>query len=141
MWYWRFHTCCKFNVVIGSLSLFIRSLIGITGKIPYFVYINAKLIYDSKTLACTISECGIVRNVLHVTLTCLFIYLCYGDTNVKLTPRVWHSYLNSVEVNCAPASAEIIYKSHQPNLSIFTNIYWNISNLSITSSVVILSIP
>ena len=63
-----------------------------------------------------------------------FKYVCQ-------TCGVWHSSLNSVEVKCVPASAEIISKSHHPNWPIFLNLDWNISNLSITSSVVILSIP
>ena len=59
---------------------------------------------------------------------------------IKLTPRVWNSSLNSVKVNFVPASAEILSKYHHPNSSIFPNIDWNISNLSITSYVAILSI-
>ena len=65
MWYWRFRTCRKLNRVVCSDSLFIRSLIVITRKILYAVYINAKWIHASKTLACTIRECAIVRNVLY----------------------------------------------------------------------------
>ena len=62
------------NGVVGSPSLFIRYLIGRTRKIWSVVYINEKWIYVSKTLACTIRECAIVHNVLHVTWTCPFIY-------------------------------------------------------------------
>ena len=102
MWYWRFCTCANLNGVVGLPSLFIISLIGRNGKIWSVVYINAKWIYASKTLACTIRECTIVRNVLRVTSTCLFISWCSGASNVKWTPQVWHSYLNSVEVNCNP---------------------------------------
>ena len=36
---------------------------------------------------------------------------CSGVANFKLTPQVWHSSLNSVGVNCVPASAETISKS------------------------------
>ena len=131
----------KKNGVIGLLSLFIRSLIGSTGIIWYSVYINAKLIYASENLARTISECEIVCNVLYVTSTCPFIYWCSRYANVKWTPWVWHLSWNSIELNCVPASAKILSKSHHPNLSIFPNIYWNISNFSITSSVAVLSVP
>ena len=127
--------------VVGSPSWFIRSLIGRTEKIWYVVYIHAKWTYTSGTLACTIRECATVRNVLHVTSTCSFISWCSVAANVEQTPRVWHSSLNSVKVNCVPAYAEILYKSHHPNWSIFQNLDWNISSLSITSSVVIFSIP
>ena len=127
--------------VVASPSSFIRSLIGITGNMWSFIYINAKWIHNSENLACTIRECITVRNVLHVTSTCPFIYWYSGAVNVKWTPRVWYSYLNSVEVNCVPAPDEIISKSHHPNSSIFSDLDWNISSLSITSSVFIFSIP
>ena len=127
--------------VVGSSPSFIRSFIGRTGKMWSVVYIDAKWTYTSRTLACTIRECATVRNVLHVTSTCPFISWCSGAANVKLTPRVWHSSLNYVEVNFVPASAEILSKSHHPNWSISPNLDWNISNFSITSSVVILFIP
>ena len=94
------------NGVVGSLSLFIRSLIGITVKIWYVVYINEKVIYASKTFACTISEFENVRNVLHVTSTFTFISWCYGAANVKWTPCVWHAYWNSVELNCVYADTQ-----------------------------------
>ena len=127
--------------VVGLLSSFIRSLIVSTGKIWYVVCINTKWIYTSGTLACTIRECATVRNFLQVTSTCPFIPWCFGAANVRRTPQVWHSSLNSVEVNYVPVSAEIISKSHQPNWSIFPNLDWNMSNLSITSAVVIFSMP
>ena len=73
------------NVMVRSLSLFIVSLIGSTGKIWYVLYSNKKWIYASKTLACTISECAIVCNVLHVTLTCPLISWCSVAANFKLT--------------------------------------------------------
>ena len=85
--------------VVGSPSSFIRYLIVRTGKIWYVVYYNAKWIYASETLACTIRECAIVRNVLHVTSTCTFISLCSGAANSKWTPQVWNSCLNPIEVN------------------------------------------
>ena len=107
--------------VVGSPSSFIRYLIGRTGKIWSVVYINARLTYASGTLACTIIECATVRNVLYVTSTCPFISWCPGAANVKRTPRVWHYSLKSVKVNCVPASAEILSKSHHPNWSIFPN--------------------
>ena len=100
--------CC----VVESPSSFIRYLIGRTGRIWYVVYINVKWTYTSGTLACTIRECATVRNVLHVNSTCPFISLCAGTANVKQTPRFWHSSLKSVELNCIPASAEIISKFH-----------------------------
>ena len=127
--------------VVGLPSLFIRSLIGRNGKIWSVVYINVKLTYASKTLACTIRDYATVRNVLHVTSTCLFISWCSVAASVKWTPRVWHYSLNSVEVNCVPASAEILSKSHHPNWSISPNLDWNISSFSISPSVVIFSIP
>ena len=129
------------NAVVKSPSSFIRSLIGRTGNIWSVVYINAKWIYASKTLACTIRECEIVRNVLHVTLTCTLIYWCPGAAYIKWNPRVWNSSLKSVEVNWVPASDEILSQYHQPNSSISKNLDWNISRLSISSSVEILSIP
>ena len=119
MWYWRFLRFASLNGGVGSTSLFIRSLIGRTGKVWYIVYMNAKWIYTSKTLACTIIECAITHNVLHVTSTCSIIYWCSGAANVKWTTRVWHYSLKSVKVNFVLASAEIISKSHHPNSSIF----------------------
>ena len=107
------------NIVVVSPSSFIISLNGSTGKMWYVVYINAKWIYASKILECTIKECAIVRNVFHVTSTCPLISWCYGAAKVKLTPWFWHSSLNSVEVNCLPASAETPSKYHHPNLCIF----------------------
>ena len=129
------------NGIVVPPSWFIRSLIGRTGNIWSVVHSNAKWIYTSETLACTIRECAIVRNVLHGISTCPFIYWCSGAANIKLTPQVWHYYLNSVEVNCVPASAEINSKSHHPNSSIFTNLDWNITRLSITSSVAVFFVP
>ena len=127
----------SFRGVVGLPSSFIRSLISRTGKIWSVVYINAKWTYTSRTLACTIRACATIRNVLQVTSTCPFISWCSGAANVRRIPRVWHSSLKSVEVNCVPASAEILSKSYQPNWSIFPNLDWNISNFSITSAVVI----
>ena len=141
MWYWRFCTFASLCGVVVSPSLFIRSLIGRTRKIWYVVYIIAELTYTSDTLACTIRECATLRNVLYVTSTCPFISWCSGAANVKRTPQVWHYSLNSVEVNFVPASAEILSKYHHPNSSIFPNMDWNISSLSITSYVVIFYIP
>ena len=123
--------------VVGSPSSFIISLIGRTRKIWSVVYINAKLTYTFGTLACTIRSCTNVRNVLQVTSTCPFISWCSSAANVRRTLQVWHSSLNSVEVNCLPASADILYKSHRPNWSILPNLDWNMSSLSITSAVVI----
>ena len=122
-------------------SSFIRSFIGRTRKILSVVYNNEKWIYASETPACTIRECDIVRNVMHVTLTCLFIFWFSGVNNVKWIPRVCNSSLNYVEVNCVPASADIHSKSHQPNSSFLPCMDWNISRLSITASVVVFSIP
>ena len=101
--------------VVGSPSSFIRSLIGRTRKMWSVVYINVKWTYTYGTLACTIRACATVRNVLQVTSTCPFISWCSGAANIKRTPRVWNSSLNSVKVNCVPASAEILSKSHHPN--------------------------
>ena len=112
------------NGLVKSPSSFIISFIGRTVKILSVVYINAKWINASENLACTIIECAIVRNVLHVTLTCPFISWCSGAANVKWTPQVWHYSLNSVEVNYVPASAEIISKSHHPNSSTFQIWIW-----------------
>ena len=125
------------NGVVVSPSSFIRYFIGRSRKIWYVLYINTKWIYTSETLAYTIRDCTIVRNVLEVTLTCPFISWCSGAANVKWTPRAWNYFLNSFEVNCVPASAEILSKSHYPNSSIFPNLDWNISSLFITSSLVI----
>ena len=71
------------NGVVGLKYSFIRSLLDGTVKIWSYVYINTKWIYAPETLVCTISECAIVRKVIHVTSTCMFIYWCYGDANVK----------------------------------------------------------
>ena len=84
-------------------------------KIWSVVYINSKWIYASKSLACTIRDCKIVRSVLCVTSTCLFIYWCSGSANIKWTPWFCYSCLDSVKVNCVPASAEIISKFHYRN--------------------------
>ena len=124
--------------MIGSPSSFIKYLIGSTENIWSAVYMQKKK-YASKTCACTISECAIVRNALHVTLTCLFISWCLGAAKVSQTQRVWYSSWNSVEVNWIPASAENISKSYHTKASIFPNLAWNISNLSNTSSVVVFS--
>ena len=97
-----FSPVTSLNGVIGSPSLFIRYLIGSARKIWSVVYMNAKWIYASKNIACTISECAIVRNVLHVTSTFLLIYQCSGAANVKWTPQVWHASWNSVEGNFVP---------------------------------------
>ena len=123
MWYWSFCTFSSWNVVVRFPSSFIRSLIGSTGNKWYVVYINAKWIYASETLACTIRECTTLRNVLHVTLTCLFISWCYGAGNVKLTPRVWHSSLDFVELKCVPASYEIILLSPIIQIRLFLQIW------------------
>ena len=136
-----FVTVASLYGVVKSPSWFIRSLIGRTRNIWSVVYINVKLTYTSENIAYTIRECATVRNVLHVTSTCPLIFWCSGAANVKWTPRVWHYSLNSVKVNCDPTSAEILSKSHHPNSSIFPNLDWNISSLSITSSVEMVSIP
>ena len=129
------------NGVVVLPCLFIRSLIGRTRKIWAAVYINAKWIYAFKTISCTIRECTIVRNILYVTSTCLFISWCSGAANVKWSPQVWHSSLNYFEVNYDPASAEILSKFHNSNSFISPNLDWNISSLSKTSSVEIFSMP
>ena len=129
------------NGAIGSPYSFIRYLIGRTREIWSVVYINTKWIYASKTLTCTIRECAIIRNVLHVTLIFPFISWCSGAANAKWTPRAWHSSLNYIEVNCDTASVEILSKFHHPNSSIFTNLDCNISSLSIISSVEVFSMP
>ena len=141
MWYWRFLTCCNFKWRGRIPSSFIRYLIGRTRKIWSIVYMNEKWIYASKTLVYNIIEFTILPNVLHATLTCPFISWCSGAANVKWTPRVWNYSLNSVEVNNFTESSEIPSKYHHPNSYIFLNMDWNISSLSITSFVVILSIP
>ena len=125
------------NGLFGLPSLFIRYFISITQKIWSIVYFNKKWTHPSETPACTIIEGSFVLNILHVTLTCPFISWCSCSATVKWTPRVWNYYLSYVKVNCIPASAEIISKFHNPNSSIFPNLYWNISSLSITSSAVI----
>ena len=119
MWYWVFLICCKSKWRCLIDVSFIISLIRRTGKIWYVVYINAKLIYPSENLAFTIRECAIVRNVLHVTSICSFVSWCSGAANVKWTPQVWRYYLNSVEVNCFPASDKMPFKSHHPDSFIF----------------------
>ena len=108
--------------VVGSTSLFIISLMGGTGKIWSVVYINAKWNYASENLAWTIIECAIVRNILHFASTCPFISWFSGAANFKWTPKVWNYSLNSVEVNCVPASAEILSKSHHP-IRLFSQIW------------------
>ena len=127
--------------VVGLPNCFVRYLIGRTGKRWSIAYINEKWIYASTFLACTIKECAILRKVLHVTLTCPFIYWCSRTANIKWNPQVWHSPLNSAEINCFPASTEIISEFHHPNSSMIPDMDWNISSLYITSSVVIFSIP
>ena len=61
------------TVVVVFPSLFIKYLIGRTGRIRSVVYINAKGIYASENLECTIRECAIIRNVLHITSACSFM--------------------------------------------------------------------
>ena len=122
---WKNDTCkcdtegllpvASLNGVVSFPSSFIRYLIDSTGKIWSYIYINVKLIYASETLACTISECAIVCNFLHVTSTFTLIYWCYRAANDKWTPRVFHSSLKEVEVNCVPSSAEILSQYYQPN--------------------------
>ena len=129
------------NYVVGSLSSFIRFLIGRNGNIWSVVYINEKWIYDSETIAFTIRECAILHKILHVTFTCQFISWCPGAANDKWDSRVWHSSLKSVKVNYDPVSAEFPSKSHHPNSSICPNMDWNISILSITYSMEIFSMP
>ena len=109
------------NRMVGSPSLFIRYFIGITRKydLSYTLTQNEYNIPKSRVYHKWVRN---FRNVLRVTSTCPFIYFCSRADNVKLTPQVWHALLNSVKVNCVPASAEIHSKSHQPNLSIFPNI-------------------
>ena len=115
--------------------------LGRTGNLWSVVYINAKWIYISETLACTIRECATVRSVLHVTSTFLLISWCSGAANVRWTTIVWYYYLKYVKINCKYASTEIISKYHHPNSSIFPNLDWNISSLSITCYVETFSIP
>ena len=99
MWYWRFCTCRKFKWY-GRITIFVYQVFDWKNqKILSVIYINAKWIYASKTLACTIKECVIVRNIFHVTSTCPFISWCSGDANVKWTPQIWHLSLKYVEVN------------------------------------------
>ena len=69
-------------------------------------------IYHKRVCTCT--------QRFNVTSTCPFISWCLVSANIKWTPQVWHSSLNSVEVNCIPASDEILYKSYHPSLSIFS---------------------
>ena len=122
--------------VVGSLSWFTKCLIGRTRNILSFVYINEKCIYSSENRACTIIECAIVCNVNHVTSTWPLIYLWSGATNAIHTPRTEIPSWNSLEVNYMQESVLIISIFHQPNSSTF-----QISSLSMTSSVVIFSIP
>ena len=129
------------NGVVGLTSSFIRSLIGRTRIIWYVVYINAKWIYTSKTLECTIRYYAIVLKVIHVTSTCPFISWCSRATNIKWALRGWHYSLNSVDTNYAPIFAEILFKYHHPNSSIFPDLDWNIYSLSITYYFVIFPIP
>ena len=76
-----------------------------------------------------------------ITSTSPFIYWCYGAANVKWVPWFWKSSLNSIKINCDPVSDENLSKFHLPNSSIFPNLDWNISCLSITSYVECFSIP
>ena len=103
------------NGMVGLPYLIIRSLIGSTKNVWSYAYTNAKWIYTSETFACTISDCAIVRKLLHVILTCISISWCSVDDNFKWTPRIWYSSFNFVEVNFVPESDETFSKSHQPN--------------------------
>ena len=73
---------------VGSTSWFDKCLIGRTRNIWSVMYIYEKCIYLSETRACTIIECAIVRNVLHVNSTWPFIYSLSSDANDTLTPRI-----------------------------------------------------
>ena len=128
------------NGVVGSAFSFIKSLIGRTGKIWSVIYFNENFIYTSETVAYTIRECAIVRNVLHIISTFLFISWSLGAANVKCTLRFCHYSLNSIKVNCVLISAENLSKSQHSNSSISPYLDWNVSSLSITYSVVIFSL-
>ena len=129
------------------------SLCGVVGSPPWFntfllaeqvVYDQSwtlmQNIYSSETCACTIIECVIVYNIRHVTSTWPLITWCSGAANNSRNPPTERSYWNSLEINCMPESVWIVSISHQQNSSTFPNIYWNVSSLSMTSSVVIFSI-
>ena len=72
--------------VIGSPSWFIKCLIGKTVHIWWDVKITTKCVL-SKTRACTIIECAVVRNVYHFNSTWPIIYWWYGGANASCTPR------------------------------------------------------
>ena len=134
-------TVSSLCVIVGSLSWFIKCLIGKTGKMGWVVYIHAKCMYSYETHTFTIIECEIVRNVHHVTSTWLWISWWSGDSNVRRTPCTERPSWNSLEVNFIPSSVCICSKSHYSNLSNFPNLDWKMSILSMTYSVVKFSVP
>ena len=63
------------NGVVGLTSSFIRYFIGRTGKYNMlYTLMQNEYMHASETLAFTIRECEIVRNILHVTSTFPSIY-------------------------------------------------------------------
>ena len=121
------------NDAVGSLSLFIKSLNGSTGNMICCIH--------SYEINIRFQNSCMYHQWMYVTSTCPLFPWCYRYSNFKWISRVLHQSLNYMEGKSVPASAEIISKYHQPNLSIFLNLDWSISNLSITYSVVFLSIP
>ena len=131
----------SFYGVVDSPSWFIKWLFGRIGSIWWVMYINGKCTYQYKTRVCTIIECAIVPNVCHVTSTWPFVSWWSVAANVSHNTRIERPSWNSFEVNCVPASVYICSKYHQPNSYTFPNLAWNISSLSMTSSVGMFSIP
>ena len=127
--------------VVGLPSWFTKCLIVITVNIWSVVYINAICIYLSETCACTIIKYARVRNVCHVTSTQPLISWWSGDVNANLKPHIERPYRNPLEVNWLSESVWLLSISHHPNSHNFPDLAWNISSLSMTSSVVIFSIP
>ena len=127
--------------VVDSQSWFIKCLIGKTGKILSVVYINEQCMYLSETHACTIIDCSIFLNVFHVTSTWPLILWWSDDDNISCTTFTERPSWNYLEVNCVPASVCISSKTHQPSYSTFPNLDWNMSRFSMTSLVVMFSIP
>ena len=99
----RFYTedfvpLASFFLVVGSLSWLIKGLIVKTVNIWWVLYINQKGMYLSKTCACTIIECEVVRNVCNFTPTWPFISWWYSAAKHRWKSSVFH--YNEIMVIC-----------------------------------------
>ena len=138
---YHFCTSCQ----ISSMDKKDRSKIPLNPKLPFkWVFMDIIPSTSSKSL----TSDKTFSNYLLIVYAYYKIPKLYGIEKIK-TEEVMDKLdmlksrfvKKSVEVNYVPASAEILSKSHHPNLSIFPNLDWNISRLSTTFYIVNFSIP